>query len=99
MACYAFALNHCQESGPLADFFPPKARTLMASFLADNRPGGRQMVPRTVRLLQPHLLTLIPGRSPSMERTLSSRPSPVSRHVLPRSRRPARVDLGFTSQM
>ena len=39
MACYAFALQHCGESGPIADFLPPNDRTLMAPFLAYNRPS------------------------------------------------------------
>lgn len=46
MACYTFALRHCGESGPIADFLPPNDRTLMAPFLASNRPscGVRQLV-------------------------------------------------------
>ncbi len=45
MACYTFALRHCGESGPIADFLPPNDRTLMAPFLASNRPscGVRQV--------------------------------------------------------
>ena len=44
MACYAFALHHCLESGPLVDFFLPNAGSLMAFFLADNGPGRNQVL-------------------------------------------------------
>ena len=43
MACYAFALRHCVGSGPLMDYLPPDAGSLMVSFLADNRPGRKQV--------------------------------------------------------